>query len=115
MIVCVQQCAAVEGDREGGLEIGCCCRAIKGGTVLLSAIHSAAYVVYKRRQSGLHEPLGSSKDSHTDCIREKRHRQREPDVQSAGRQEHGRVSKTTSERTISWNVARRELKAVVST
>ena len=63
MIVCVQQCAAIEGDREDGLEIGCCCRAIEGGTALLSAIRSAAYVVYKRRQRGLHEPLGSSKGS----------------------------------------------------
>ena len=43
MIVCVQQYAAVEGDRKDDLEIGCCCRAIEGGTDLLSAIaHSAA-------------------------------------------------------------------------
>ena len=48
MIVCVQQCAAVEGDREEDLEVGCCCRAIEEGTALLCAIvHSAAYVVHK--------------------------------------------------------------------
>ena len=46
MIVCVQQCAAVE-DGKDGLEIGCCCKVIKGGTAVLSAIvHSAAYVEY---------------------------------------------------------------------
>ena len=51
MIVCGQQCAAVERDREDDLEMGCCCRAIEEGTASLSAIvHSAAYVVYKKRQ-----------------------------------------------------------------
>ena len=71
--LCVQQCAAVEGDRKDNLEIGCCCRAIEEGAALLSAIvHSAAYVVYKRRQRGLREPLGGSKDSYFDGIREKR-------------------------------------------
>ena len=73
MIVCVQQCAAVEGDREEDLEVGCCCRAIEEGTALLSAIvHSAAYVVYKRRQRGLREPLGSSKYFYFDGLRAKR-------------------------------------------
>ena len=73
MIVCVQQCAAVEGDRKDDMEIGCCCRAIEEGTVLLSAlVHSAAYVVYKRRLRGLREPLGSSNDSYFDGIRVKR-------------------------------------------
>ena len=74
MIVCVQQCAAVEGDGKGDLEIGCCCRAIEGGTALLSArVHSAAYVlvVYKRRPRGLmaRTPRYSSKDSYFDGIR----------------------------------------------
>ena len=73
MIVCVQQCAAVEGGRENALEIGCCCRAIEEGTTLLSTIvQSSAYVVYKIRQRGLLEPLGSSKDSYFDGLRVKR-------------------------------------------
>ena len=61
--MCVQQRDAVEGGKDG-LKIECCCRVIEGGTVLLSSIvRSAAYVVYKRRQRGLREPLGSSKHS----------------------------------------------------
>ena len=71
--VYVQQCAAVEGDRKDDLEIGCCCRAIEEGTALLSAIvHSATYVVYKRRQRGLRESFGSSKDSYFDGLRVER-------------------------------------------
>ena len=43
------------------------------GTALLSAvIHSAANVVYKRRQRGLREPFGSSKDFCFDGLRVKR-------------------------------------------
>ena len=61
-----------EGDREDDLEIGCCLRAIEEGTALLSVIvHSATYVVYKRGQRGLREPLGSSKDSYFDGLRVK--------------------------------------------
>ena len=47
---------------------------IEERTVLLSAlvVYSAADVVYKRRQRGLREPLGSSKDSHFDGLRVKR-------------------------------------------
>ena len=74
MFVCAQQCAAVEGELTDGLEIGCCCRVFERGTALLSAIivHSAAYVMYKRRQRGLREPLGSSKGPYFDGIRGKR-------------------------------------------
>ena len=61
MPVCVKQCA-VGGEWKGGLEI-VCCRIIEGGTTFLSAIvHSAAFVVYKRRQRGQREALGSSQD-----------------------------------------------------
>ena len=45
------------------------------GTASLSAVvvvHSAAYVVYKRRQRGLREPLGSSKYFFFDGLRVKR-------------------------------------------
>ena len=35
-------------------------------------VHSAAYVVHKRRQRGLREPLGSSKDFYFDGLRVKR-------------------------------------------
>ena len=46
MIVCVQQCAAIEGHGRDALEIGCCCRAIAWGAAKSSAVvHSAAYVV----------------------------------------------------------------------
>ena len=71
--VCVQQCAAVEGDGEDDLDIGCCCRAIEEGTALLSAIivHNEAYVVYERRRRGLREPLGSLKGSYFDGLRVK--------------------------------------------
>ena len=72
MIVYVQQCAAVEGNREDGLELGYCRRTIKGGTTFLSVIHSASYVLYKKRQRGLREPLVRSKDSYSDGIRVKR-------------------------------------------
>ena len=41
---------------------------VEEDTALMSAVvvHSAAFVVYKRRQRGLREPLGSSKDSYFD-------------------------------------------------
>ena len=43
------------------------------GTALLSAVvHNAAYVVYKIRQRGLRETLGSSKDFYFDGLRVKR-------------------------------------------
>ena len=44
-------------------KLGVVAELIEDGTALVSAaIHGAAYVVYKRRQRGLREPLGSSKD-----------------------------------------------------
>ena len=68
-----KQCAAVEGDRKNDLEMGVVAELIEEVTALLTAVvHSAAYVVYKRRQRGLREPLGGSKDSYFDGIREKR-------------------------------------------
>lgn len=75
MTVFVQQCAAAEAGGKGGLQIGCCCRVIEGDKTCLvfcNIVHSAAYSVYKRRQRGLREPLGSSKDSSFDGIRGKR-------------------------------------------
>ena len=47
---------------------------IEEGTALLSAVvvHSAAYVVYERRQRGLPEPLGSSEYFFFDGRRVKR-------------------------------------------
>ena len=54
-------------------KLGVVAELIEEGTALLSAVvHSAAYVVYKRRQRGLREPLGSSKDSYFDGLRAKR-------------------------------------------
>ena len=55
-------------------KLGVVAELIEEGTALLSAVvvHSAAYVVYKRRQRGLREPLGSSKDFYFDGLRVKR-------------------------------------------
>ena len=89
------------------MKIECCCREIEGGTALLFAIvHSAAHVVYKEktewkpsvaRNTHVSMEFGGSRGSW-----------RGPDVQSAGGQEHFRISKITSQRTRSWNVARRQ-------
>ena len=54
-------------------KLGVVAELLEEGTALLSAVvHGAAYVVYKRRQKGLREPLGSSKDSYIDGLRVKR-------------------------------------------
>ena len=54
-------------------KLGVVAELIEEGTALLSAVvHSAAYVMYKRRQRGLREPLGSSKGPYFDGIRGKR-------------------------------------------
>ena len=54
-------------------KLGVVAELLEGGTALLSAVvHSAAYAVYKRRQRGLREPLGSSKYFYFDGLRVKR-------------------------------------------
>ena len=54
-------------------KLGVVAELMEEGTALLSTVvvHSAAYVVYKKRQRGLREPLGSSEDSHFDGLRVK--------------------------------------------
>ena len=54
-------------------KLGVVAELIEEGTALMSAVvvPNAAYVVYKIRQRGLGEPLGSSKDSHFDRFRVK--------------------------------------------
>ena len=55
-------------------KLGVVAEVIEEGTALLSAVvvHSAAYVVYKLRQRGLREALGSSKKFYFDGFRVKR-------------------------------------------
>ena len=54
-------------------KMGVVAELIEEGIALLSAVvHSAAYVVYKRRQRGLREPLDSPKGSYFDGLRVKR-------------------------------------------
>ena len=73
MLVCVQQCPAVEGDREDFCKFGVVAELTEEGSASFSAVvHSVAYVVYKRRPRGLRDPLGSSQDSFFDGRRVKR-------------------------------------------
>ena len=63
--VCTAVCCG-RRRRERWFENWVCCRVIEGGTAFVVFNSSAGYVVYKKRQRGSGEPLGSSKDSYFD-------------------------------------------------